>query len=152
MSSAAAKQLVAKLIESYSPTLAADLRLVGFYAAEDGMQAQVTTPEGVATVVAALDEDADPESESSSLAIRFSGEGESFDVVAEGDFTALQAKELVTILKSRLGSLKGIEDARQVAANFGHFSGSILELDSVGKLAEFARALKPVDKTVETTA
>ncbi len=150
MSSAAAKQLVSKLIEAYTPTLAADLRLVGFYAAEGGMHAQVTAPDVVATVVAALDgDDVADESESSSLAIRFSGEGDSFEVVAEGDYTALQAKELLTILKSRLNAVKSVDDARAVASEFGQGSGSIYEVDSVTKLAEFARALKPIDKTVE---
>lgn len=150
MSSAAAKQLVSKLIEAYTPTLAADLRLVGFYAAEGGMQAQVTSPDIVATVVAALDGDgAADESESSSLAARFSGEGDSFEVVAEGDYTALQAKELLTVLKSRLNAVKSIDGARAVASEFGKGSGSIYEVDSIARLVEFARALKPVDKTVE---
>jgi hypothetical protein len=119
-----------------------------------GLQRHVSGPEVVATVIATVDadeEDPSSASDATNLSVRFQDGSQSLEVIYDGSFTALQAKDIVNALSSRIKNLTSVQDVINTLARSGTVpDGSIAEVDSADKLVALARELKPVGQTVES--
>ena len=148
-----AEKLVNDIIETHTGgSLATDLSLVGFHQVEDGFEAQAVSGDASLTVVAkASDGDDDADDARSDLSVRIDlPDDRSVEVVSHGDFTALQARNLLSACRANASAVHSLSDVTQALSAVGSsLDGSIAEVDSADALISFARGLKPVERTVE---